>query len=161
MITTKHRTWSYNEVSRRYTSDGLEFFVPKELRPQSEGEDKQQSDLDNVITTLEVDVSKYFPPDVVNKSVEQVLRGHANEAIWLYNSLIKQGVAREQARMVLPQNMYTEYYGTVNLHNLMHFIRLRTSDHAQWEIKQYALEMLHLIEAVAPVSVNAIKRTWK
>jgi len=53
-------------------------------------------------------------------------------------------VCREQARGVLPQNMYTEYYGTVNLNNLIKFISLRTHDGAQWEIQKVA-EACHSI----------------
>ena len=52
-----------------------------------------------------------------------------------FNNLLDAGVCREQARMILPQNLYTEYYGTVNLNNLLKFIDLRTHEGAQWEIQ--------------------------
>ena len=54
----------------------------------------------------------------------------------LFNILMSRGVCREQARMVLPQNLYTEYYGTVNLNNLLKFIGLRRHAGAQWEIQE-------------------------
>jgi thymidylate synthase (FAD) len=55
-----------------------------------------------------------------------------------YNNLMRAGVCREQARGVLPQNLYTEYYGTVNLNNLVKFLDLRLDSHAQWEIRKVA-----------------------
>jgi thymidylate synthase (FAD) len=62
--------------------------------------------------------------------------------------------------MVLPQNMYTEFYGSVNLHNLMHFIKLRANAHAQREIQVYAWTMRDLAWQIAPISVEAIEATW-
>ena len=54
-----------------------------------------------------------------------------NNSVFLYNSMIESGVAREQARMVIPQNLYTEYYATANLNNILKFIDLRTHEGAQ------------------------------
>jgi thymidylate synthase (FAD) len=67
------------------------------------------------------------------------------------------GVAREHARMVLPQNMYTEFYATVNLRNLLHFVRLRITPEAQWEIRQYAKAMMDILELIVPISLDAFK----
>ena len=58
--------------------------------------------------------------------------------IELYEKLLAAGVCREQARGVLPQNLYTEYYATTDLNNLLKFIDLRTHEGAQWEIQQAA-----------------------
>ena len=72
------------------------------------------------------------------------------------------GVAREQARMVLPQNMYTEMYASVDLHNLLHFIELRVHEGAQWEIQQYAKALLDLVEPAVPEAIKAVRkyRNW-
>ena len=75
-----------------------------------------------------------------------------------YNDLLKAGVCREQARMVLPQNLYTEYYGTVNLNNLLKFIDLRTHEGAQWEIQKVAEACLELATDLFPVTVNAYRK---
>jgi thymidylate synthase (FAD) len=64
-------------------------------------------------------------------------------------------VCREQARGVLPQNLYTQYYGTVNLHNLLKFISLRSHEGAQWEIQQVAEACLEIAEGLFPNSVQA------
>jgi thymidylate synthase (FAD) len=74
------------------------------------------------------------------------------------------GVCREQARGVLPQNMYTSYYGTTNLNNLMKFIDLRSHEGAQWEIQKVAEACLDIAEELFPVTVGAyreIKKEYK
>ena len=67
------------------------------------------------------------------------------------------GVCREQARGVLPQNLYTEYYGTCNLNNLLKFIDLRTHEGAQWEIQKLAEACLEIATDLWPVTVNAYR----
>ena len=71
--------------------------------------------------------------------------------------MIKARGCREQARGVLPQNMYTEYYGTVNLNNLLKFIELRTHDGAQWEIQKLAAACLEIATDLWPVTVKAYR----
>jgi thymidylate synthase (FAD) len=79
----------------------------------------------------------------------------------LYEELMSVGVCREQARMVLPQNLYTEYYYTTNVRNLMHFIELRTHEGAQWEIQQVAQAMLEIVEGLWPVTVKSFRGSQK
>lgn len=145
----RHRTWSYNEISRRYTSMNLEFYVPKAYRQQAET--NRQASTDALLETT-----------ADGKNIHDLVANHTTEAFNFYESLIEQGVAREQARMVLPQNMYTEMYATVNLHNLIHFVELRIHAGAQWEIQQYALKLLDLAEEAAPYAIKAIRkaRNW-
>lgn len=75
----------------------------------------------------------------------------------LFNRMIEAGVCREQARGVLPQNMYTEYYASCNMSNLLKFIDLRTHDGAQWEIQQLANGMLNIVSELYPVTVQAYR----
>lgn len=136
----RHRTWSYNEVSRRYTSENInEFFYPEEWRAQ-DTKNKQSS-----IASEKID-SEYW---------NDKLKTHVNISLSLYNRMIEAGVAREQARMVLPQNMYTMYYGTVNLHNLLHFLSLRIHPHAQEEIRMYANAIAGMLSYVVPIAYEA------
>jgi thymidylate synthase (FAD) len=72
------------------------------------------------------------------------------EAMTAYQGLIEAGVSRELARTTLPVSLYTEFYGTVNLHNLLHFLGLRLHEHAQQEIREYAEDIVGLIEPVIP-----------
>ena len=70
---------------------------------------------------------------------------------------MEKGVCREQARGILPQNLYTEYYGTVNMGNLLKFIELRTHDGAQWEIQQVAHACLSIAEELWPITFAAYR----
>ena len=83
------------------------------------------------------------------------MRLHNERSLSLYNSLIDAGICREQARGVLPQNMYTEYYGTTNLNNLFKFIELRKHVGAQWEIQKVAEACLEIAMDVWPETVKA------
>ncbi len=147
----RHRTWSYNEISRRYTSVGLEFYTPKAYRRQAES--NRQASTDGLLTYLS---------GASGPTIQKAIGEHTEKAVRFYNKLLDIGVAREQARMVLPQNLYTEMYATVNLHNLLHFIELRIHPGAQWEIQQYAKALLDLAGTIAPISIKAIRenRGW-
>lgn len=135
----RHRTWSYNEVSRRYTSEDIDFYIPSELRAQS-NHNKQMSE-----------------GIIEDNSLLSGIEMHCNISFDLYNILVAAGVAREQARMILPQNMYTKFYAKVDLHNLLHFLGLRNHSHAQEEIKAYASAIESLIQPIIPISFDA----WK
>jgi thymidylate synthase (FAD) len=76
----------------------------------------------------------------------------------LFNRMIDAGVCREQARGVLPQNLYTEYYGTCSLSNLLKFIDLRTHEGAQLEIQKVAEACLEIATDLFPVTVGAYRR---
>ena len=67
------------------------------------------------------------------------------------------GISRELARMNLTLNYYTEWYWKINLHNLLHFVALRADDHAQYEIRVYADEILKIIENWVPYTAEAFK----
>ena len=82
---------------------------------------------------------------------------HHTASVNLYNDLMSRGVCREQARGVLPQNLYIEYYGTVNLNNLLKFIDLRTHNGAQWEIQEVAKACLDIATEFWPITINSYK----
>jgi thymidylate synthase (FAD) len=79
-----------------------------------------------------------------------LIKEHNNASLALYEKLLESGVCREQARGVLPQNMMVTFWGTVDLSNLLHFLELRDSDHAQWEIREYAIAIKKLIKPFIP-----------
>jgi len=72
-----------------------------------------------------------------------------------YEQLMEKGVAREIARIGLPVNVYTEWYWKIDLHNLLHFLKLRVDHHAQWEIQEYGRVMAGMLKRVAPLSYEA------
>jgi thymidylate synthase (FAD) len=144
----RHRTWSYNEISRRYTDVNIKFYEPSEFRTQHKS-NRQASNPDET-----ADPTLYTPVQKVSEAV----RAHHEDSMRLFDKMIEAGVCREQARGVLPQNMYTEYYGTVNLNNLLKFIDLRTHEGAQWEIVKVAEACLEIAEGLWPAAVGAYRR---
>jgi len=147
----RHRTWSYNEISRRYTDKDLQFYLPKSFRTQHKS-NRQASNAEELINP------QVFPTLSLMKASE-LLEVRTLDCIDTFNNLLDVGVCREQARMVLPQNLYTEYYGTVNLSNLLKFIDLRTHEGAQWEIQKVAEACLEIATDLWPVTVESYRRT--
>jgi len=145
----RHRTWSYNEISRRYTDVDIQFYEPREFRTQHES-NRQASNEDDLINP-----AINGPGFMYSRSAAERINFHHRASLKLYNALIKEGVCREQARGVLPQNMYTEYYGTVNLNNLMKFIDLRTHEGAQLEIQRVAQACLTIAKELFPITIQA------
>tara|TARA_R100000808_G_C2140463_1_gene148289 strand:- start:917 stop:1600 length:684 start_codon:yes stop_codon:yes gene_type:complete len=138
----RHRTWSYNEISRRYTDFNIQFYEPKTFRTQHK-------------TNRQASTAEMINPDIMKGKASHVLELHHDLSLELYESLIEAGVCKEQARGVLPQNMYTEYYGTANLNNIFRFIDLRTHEGAQWEIQQVANAVLKIVKELYPVTTEA------
>lgn len=131
----RHRTWSYNEISRRYTEVDLEFYVPPEIHAQADS-DRQAS----VVAPEEMDqVALRAAIDAANQATLKA-----------YEELLAAGVCREQARGVLSQNLMTTFWATVDLSNLIKFLELRDSPHAQWEIRQYAEAIKTLLKPSLP-----------
>ena len=146
----RHRTWSYNEISRRYTDFDIQFYEPETFRTQHKS-NRQASNTDDLINP-EVPC----PPFTVwKRDAAEAIKLHNKNALQMFNDLIEAGVCREQARGVLPQNMYTEYYASANLNNILKFIDLRTHEGAQWEIQEMAKGMLKIVEKLYPVTVGA------
>ena len=152
----RHRTWSYNEISRRYTDVNIQFYEPHAFRTQHES-NRQASNADELINP-EVELDGFEMFSMHSFLADDAVQFHNQCSLELYNKLIEAGVCREQARGVLPQNLYTEYYGTVNLSNLMKFIDLRTHEGAQWEIQKVAEACLEIAEGLWPVAVGAYRR---
>jgi len=150
----RHRTWSYNEISRRYTDENLQFYEPKLFRTQHKS-NRQASNSD------EIDPIIY--PDWDDKTcgirASTTVINHNKSSVDLYNKLVRSGICREQARGVLPQNLYTEYYGTVNLSNALKFIDLRIDPHAQWEIQKVGHAMLDIMSCAWPTAIEIWKNT--
>ena len=84
-----------------------------------------------------------------------VIRSHHRNSVSLYNDLMDKGVCREQARGVLPQNLYTEYYGTANLNNLLKFCGLRLHEGAQWEIQKVAEGIIGICKNLWPITISS------
>lgn len=138
----RHRTANVNEMSGRYSQLPNDFYVPdiENVRKQST-KNKQVTD-----EVADHNAAHQFLVD---------LEGQCETAYKSYEDALESGIGREQARMVLPINLYTEWYWKIDLHNLLHFLALRCDSHAQWEIKVFADAMLELITPLVPWSVTA------
>lgn len=134
---------SVNEYSTRYSIaiDAAQTTEPSQWRLQAGG-NRQGSE-----GTLEPEVGAVF-----TQKEQDLLRVSRQ----IYEERLEAGIAREQARKDLPLSTYTEAYWKVNLHNLLHFLRLRMDDHAQWEIRQYALTIGHeIVSRWCPIAWQA------
>lgn len=138
----KHKVgFTENEISRRYVSDEPEFFSPK-WRGKPEGSAKQgSSDFVHIET-------KFLAEENYNAVLQQALKS--------YNNLLEAGVAPEQARFVLPQGMYTEWYWTGSLAAFARFYQQRTHEGAQSEIRELAERVQDIIQPLYPVSWEAL-----
>jgi thymidylate synthase (FAD) len=135
----KHKQgFTENEISRRYVTFEPEFYTPIWRTKPTDGA-KQGSD----------DFLKDEAQSGVNSMAYQFV---CDEALKNYNYLIEQGIAPEQARFILPQGMYTEWYWTGSLAAYARFYKQRVDDHAQWEVREYAKAVGKIIEPYFPVS---------
>ncbi len=136
----RHRTANVNEYSGRYSIIKDEYYIPTEDNVRKQSTKNKQGGEETFSE------GEWFIQD---------LEGSARDAYDLYTKYLAEGVSREQARMVLPLNFYTEWYWKIDLHNLFHFLALRCDSHAQYEIRVFADAMLKLIEPVVPISLSA------
>ncbi len=127
-----------NEISRRYVSYEPEFYSPTWRGKPTDGA-KQGSD-------------DFITEETRTNLYDAICRESYETALHVYNTLIEKGIAPEQARFVLPQGMYTEWYWTGSLAAYARFYKQRKDDHAQWEIREYANAVGKIIEPYFPVS---------
>lgn len=142
----RHRTWSFNEVSARYTTLPAEFYVP---HPSEVGKPSKSSKQARVIGEDDA--------ETITRRCDQAdcLRSALKNAFAVHDLLLKGGWPRELARTVLPLATYSHMFATVNLLNLLKFLTLRTHPHAQFEIRVYAEAMRELIRPIVPVCLAA------
>lgn len=137
----RHRTANVNEYSARYSILARDFYVPSgaDLAPQSvtnkQGREGGYSDSDQWL-------------------LRQVIEDTSNRAFDAYDAMIDPdggyALSRELARIVTPMNTYTEWYWKTDVHNLLHFLSLRSDPHAQKEIRVYAEVMVDLLKGWMP-----------
>ena len=133
----RHRTANINEYSLRYSEARDEFYIPKSDQIEFQSAMNKQGRSGQVPDDLKNKVIDYFN-EISDRSFE------------IYSELNEAGVARELARAILPVNLYTEWYWKNDLHNLLHFIGLRSDSHAQYEIRVFSDAMASYVKKVAP-----------
>jgi len=122
---------SWNEISGRYVKWQPEFYVPARIRANPPHGNKQAS----------IELSADFDHEGERKA----MIAECEEAFRLYGERLERGVAKEIARMLLPQNLYTQAYWTVSLQGVIHFLEQRLKPDAQYEIRQYAEGIWQLV----------------
>jgi thymidylate synthase (FAD) len=141
----KHKFLRWNEISRRYVDDEPEFYVPDVWRGRSA--DKKQGSEGIVEPVIYGKVGGTTPTDF------------AYGDLTLYNMLLEQGVAPEQARMVLPQSTMTEWYWSGSLDAFASMCRLRCASDTQYESRIVADQISDVMRNLFPVSWNALLQT--
>ncbi|MFZ4126330.1 MAG: FAD-dependent thymidylate synthase [Rickettsiales bacterium] len=153
----RHRTANVNEYSARYSIMDKEFYIPRveDLAPQSKSNNQGRStdtlspqESARVLEILKADAEQVYDH-------YQELMGQTDETLAFDND--RQGIARELARMNLTLNYYTQWYWKIDLHNLMHFLRLRADSHAQYEIRAYADVMVDVMKRWVPLAHEAFE----
>lgn len=134
-----------NEVSRRYVSDTPDLHIPAELRLRAPNVKQGSSD-------------KVFVEDKDNDyNIYNWMRDSAEDAVNLYGAMLDAGICPEQARMVLPQSMYTEFIETGSLAAYARLAKLRLDPHAQKEVRLYAEAVDDILSKLFPVSWEALR----
>jgi thymidylate synthase (FAD) len=130
-----------------------EFYIPTKWRKQ-DAKNKQSS-----VNDQDWDITKSELGDIsINDVNTQLLEQHCEDSYKLYQQYIKNGVAREMARMLLPQNLYTEIYSNWDLNNLMKLFSLRLDEHAQLEIREYVKAIYNITKEIYPMTIKAYDR---
>ena len=155
----RHRIGSFNEMSGRYVEFEPEFYIPDKWRIPAES-NKQGSVFPDEAQLMFDEIIKDVPPNAW--SVERWNKYHSDRINTLYENLHKEyrwmlrlGIAKEMARMILPVGLYTEFYWTVNARSLMNFLNLRLGDDAQWEIREYAFAVQKFFLNKMPITHKA------
>lgn len=137
----RHRTWSYNEVSARYSELPAVYYVPKAEDIKHQSAKNKQGGADAMLNA---------------GTLQQMFVNAEDDAAALYRTLLETGMARETARGILPMNWYTRFFATVDLHNLLHFMRLRSHEHAQMEIRVYSDAIKELVRPIVPTIMDVV-----
>jgi len=139
----RHRSANVNEYSGRYSLMPMLFYTPSQEQLQTQSRQNNQGR-----SGTSVAPEKYA--EAVRRWNE--IREKSREA---YEWMTLEDMARELARIDLPLSTYTQWYWKIDLHNLLHFLRLRVDKHAQWEIQEFGRIMAGMLKRVAPLSYEA------
>ncbi len=142
----RHRTASLNEWSFRYTECPDLFYVPGQDDVRSQHSTNKQMSGDTL-------------PDDVSSRARTLIEGLNHHAYSVYGQLMELGVAREQARVVLPVSAYTQIVWSIDMRNLLHYFSLRLAPDAQKEIRDYAVIMARIAKKGWPMVWEAFEST--
>lgn len=140
----RHRTQKINELSGRYSVLNDEFYVPEVSRMQKQSSENKQGSGQELID---------FPEDYLDSMIADQQLAYTS-----YQGYLDSGMARELSRINLPLSTYTEWYTSIDLHNLFHLLKLRLDPHAQYEIRVIAQAKYDLIKPIVPLACESFQR---
>lgn len=142
----RHRTANLNEYSGRYSEMVRLWYVPEVEQICLQHKTNKQGSAE--------------PMDkAVAENMQQTIWETSNLSFNSYENMLAEGVSRETARIILPLNTYTEVVWKLDVSNLIKFLRLRDDDHAQWEIRQYAIMVSKAVENHFPLVFAAYQES--
>ncbi len=141
----RHRTANVNEYSGRYSEMKDECYLPELEQIRFQAKNNKQGRSDESLDQLE------------GTAVSNIISEGQSSAFGDYKEMLDKGVAREIARINLPLSTYTEWYWKIDLHNLLHFIRLRLDAHAQYEIRVFAEAIAEMLKIIVPLTWEAFE----
>jgi thymidylate synthase (FAD) len=139
----RHRSANVNEYSGRYSLMPMLFYTPSAEQLQTQSRANNQGRSGDAV------------PEKTYQEALQRWQNIRKESRSAYEWMTTEEVARELARIDLPLSTFTQWYWKIDLHNLLHFLRLRVDRHAQWEIQEYGRVMAGMLKRVAPLSYEA------
>ncbi|MCH7782375.1 FAD-dependent thymidylate synthase [candidate division KSB1 bacterium] len=151
----RHRTANVNEYSARYSILEDEFYIPEVQALAKQSQSNKQGRESGV-------------PKKEAEKVRSLILENSDKTYELYQYLLNEEeyekfdssrskIARELSRIVIPTNVYTQWYWKIDLHNLFHFLSLRMDDHSQFEIREYANIMAEMVKAAVPFAYEAFE----
>jgi len=152
----RHRTASLNEYSARYSVMPDEFYLPEPDQLAAQSTDNKQGRGETLTPEQAAEVLRLLNDDARSAfaSYHRLLNADEEGRVLDEDGI---GIARELARIGLPLSTYTQMYWQTNLHNLLHFLRLRADRHAQWEIRVYAEKLLDILADWVPLTAEAFR----
>ena len=151
----RHRTASINEYSARYSVLDKEFYIPSREDLAAQSSSNKQGREDFLSEAESNEVLNFLNTDSKNCYEHYIKMLNISEKTGEPLDKNKKGLTRELARMNLTLNYYTQWYWKIDLHNLLHFLRLRADSHAQFEIREYAIAMLDILKKWVPYTYEA------
>ncbi len=140
----RHRTANVNEYSARYSIMEKDFYVPQSEQIKTQSKSNKQGRAETIANEE-------------NQAIREAIKDICEKSFATYDAFLDfdTNLAKEIARIVLPVNVYTQFYWKIDLHNLLHFLKLRADKHAQYEIRVYAEAMIDILKLWTPITYQA------
>ena len=141
----RHRTFAYNEISRRYTDEDIQMYIFPVDDMRNQAKNNKQGSEGQIVNEKAI----------LLHTKMQVMAQHLHN---FYNELIDMGLSKEQARFWLPQSTMTKFWMSGNIRNFIHFVKLRIDSHAQKEAQYVGQQVLEILKEKFPISTSVLMK---